>query len=325
MLEIVVIDEMDRMVVSGRYPNGEEGWAEVVADAGVRRVSRVGIENASGYGVGLARALTKVGVTVIDVPTRFTAAGRRVQGRGKTDRIDARVVARTVAAGEGNQWVDAPDLEVIRMLCHRRNALVTDQTRDINQLRALLIELDPTVAARLRRLRSTRAFHQLTEWPTETDPRREVAAGLVRDLATDCASRLDRIRRLERQLDRHLPAAGQRLIETIDGCGVITAATLLAELAGTDGFATDAKFAAWAGVAPLDASSGRHQRHRLNRGGNRRVNQALHTITITQLHQGGEAAHYINRRQTEGLTRREAIRACKRHLARRVWKTINLT
>lgn len=320
---MVVIDELDRMVWSGGYSNSEQGWADLLADVDRWGVSRVGIENASGYGVGLARALTAVGVMVIDVPTRFTAAGRRIQGRGKTDQIDARVVARTVTAGGGHQWIDTAEWEIVRVLTHRRDALVRAQTRDINQLRALLIELDPTVPAQMDRLRSTRTFRKLADWPPETDPRRMVVADLIRDLAADCAHRLDQTRRLERQLKQHLPAAGRRLIETIDGCGVITAATLIAELAGTDGFTTDAKFAAWSGVAPLDASSGRRQHHRLNRGGNRRVNQALHTIVITQLHQGGEAATYITRRQTEGLTRREAIRTCKRHLARRIWKTIN--
>jgi len=106
---------------------------------------------------------------------------------------------------------------------------------------------------------------------------------------------------------------------------LISAATLLAEMAGTDRFATDAKFANWAGAAPLQASSGRHQRHRLNRGGNRQINAVLHTIILTQRRHHGPAHTYLQRRRTEGKTEREAIRALKRHLARHIWKTLQLT
>ncbi|HSJ34488.1 MAG TPA: IS110 family transposase [Acidimicrobiia bacterium] len=109
---------------------------------------------------------------------------------------------------------------------------------------------------------------------------------------------------------------------TIQGCGLITACQILAEIAGTGGFTTPAKMAAWAGTAPLHASSGRQQRHRLNRGGNRQANRAIHTITITQLRRQSPAADYITRRTKEGKTQREAIRAAKRHITRRIRKTL---
>jgi transposase len=259
----------------------------------------------------------------MDVPTRVTASGRTTEGAGKNDLIDARIVARAVLAGKANQWADTPELETMRVLSHRRESLVKDQTRDINQLRALLIDLDPPRAAQLPRLRSTKAFNELAEVDPQDDPNRKVIAQLIRDLAIDCGRRLGQIRTLERQLATHMPEVGHHLIDTIAGCGIVTAAIFLAEIAGTDGFATEAKFAKWCGAAPLDASSGRQEHHRLNRGGNRQVNRALHICITTQLTQGGEAATYIARRQQQGLTRRSAIRACKRHLARRIWKTIH--
>jgi transposase len=113
------------------------------------------------------------------------------------------------------------------------------------------------------------------------------------------------------------------LIDEFIGCNTIVAAQLLSQFAGTDGFATDAKMAAWAGTAPLDASSGRQQRHRLSRGGNRQANRAIHTIVVTQHGTGGPAADYIARRISEGKTPKEAIRAAKRHITRRIWKTLH--
>ncbi|MPZ51586.1 MAG: transposase [Acidimicrobiia bacterium] len=107
------------------------------------------------------------------------------------------------------------------------------------------------------------------------------------------------------------------------GIGMLTAASILAEVAGSGGFETDRHFASWAGVSPLDASSGKQERHRLNRGGNRQANRAIHLMITTQLAQKGQAHHYVNRRITEdGKTKREAIRAAKRYAARRIWKIL---
>lgn len=105
------------------------------------------------------------------------------------------------------------------------------------------------------------------------------------------------------------------------GCGPLTAAKLIAEVAGVDRFASDAKLAMLAGVAPLDASSGKQQRHRLNRKGNRQLNLALHRIAVTQARIRGPAKQYLARRQAEGKTKREAL---KRHLARTVFCILTL-
>jgi transposase len=103
------------------------------------------------------------------------------------------------------------------------------------------------------------------------------------------------------------------------GCGVLTAAKLLGEIAGVTRFASDAKLARTAGSAPIPASSGRTQRHRLDRGGNRQLNCALHRLAVTKGRLDPETAAYLARKQAAGKTRREAIRCLKRPLARRVW------
>jgi transposase len=321
--DLVAVDGLDRELTSATLANTPRGWAEAIAVAAKFGITVVGVEGASSYGAALARSLVRAGITVKDVPTRDTAWTRRSQGGSKNDRIDARAAARAVLAGKGNRWNDAPEMETIRVVSHRRDSLVTEQTRGVNELRALLVDYDPVAAARLGRLRSLRAFSALAAVATDPDPHREVIAQLIRDLADDCARRLTQIRHLTTRLETLMPEAGQRLITQIDGCGVVTAAIIIAELAGTDLFATEAKFAMWAGAAPLDASSGQNLHHRLNRGGNRQVNRALHTIVITQLQHRGEAADYLTRRRLEGKPRRATLRACKRHLARRVWKILH--
>ena len=324
--DLVAVDGLDRELATEQLVNTPTGWNDAVAVLTRFGITRVGIENASGFGAGLARTLTTAGVTVVDVPTRVTAAGRRRVGGDKTDRGDARVIARALLAGKGNQWFYTPRLETLRILTHRRNALVADQTRDINRLRALLVEHDPILAARLPRLRSTRVLTQLVDLAPDQDPTRQVTIGVIRDLADDCRRRLSQIRTLTRQLADHLPPIGHHLIASIDGCGVITTAILLAELAGTDGFATDAKLAKWSGVAPLNASSGRTQdHHRLNRGGNRQANSALFHIVLTRMKHHQKTRDYIARRLAEGKTMGEIARILKRYVAREVFKHLPRT
>ena len=108
----------------------------------------------------------------------------------------------------------------------------------------------------------------------------------------------------------------------IPGCGPITAARILAEVGDPQRFTSEAKLASYAGVAPLDASSGRQQRHRLNRAGNRRLNRALYTSALTQIRIHPPAREYFARRLTEGKTRREALRALKRQLIRSIYRLL---
>jgi transposase len=103
------------------------------------------------------------------------------------------------------------------------------------------------------------------------------------------------------------------------GCGALTAAKLVGEIAGADRFSSDAKLARAAGIAPIPASSGRTDRHRLDRGGNRQINAAIHRMAVTRARCDPQTQHYIARKKAEGKTNRDAIRCLKRHLARRIW------
>ena len=295
-----IIDANGGQVALLQAKNTETGWADLIRLCTQHDVATVGIEGASGYGRRLAQTMTSVGLEVKEMPTRLTAATRRVDGAGKTDPGDARTIARAVARGEGNQWVDNPALETLRVVSNRRDQLVRLQTTEINRLRALLAEIDPETASQMPALRSKHQFEALTNYQAAGDVHRELVAQLIREIAAGCLHRWDQTRQLKRDLDKLMPQAGKRIIDTLPGAGVIATAQLLAELAGTNGFKTEAEMAAWAGIAPLDASSGRQQRHRLNRGGNRQANKVIHLIVTTQLQKGGEAATYVARRMSEG-------------------------
>lgn len=316
-----VVGSLSEELESVTVPNTPVGWETLVGVCHRYGVRMVGVEGASGYGRGLAQTVTAVGLSVREIPTRLTARRRRIDGAGKSDPVDARAIGRAAARGEGSEWVDAPDLETIRVLTHRRKALVEERTRNINELRALLAEIDPPRAARMGRLRSRRQFSELTQAEYHGDTHRETVAMLIRDLAEECLRCSDRIRDYEKRIKGAMPPIGEELMAQ-HGIGMLTAASILAEVAGSAGFETDRHFASWAGVSPLDASSGRQERHRLNRGGNRQANRAIHTMIITQHRQQGEAHQYINHRTAEGKTEREAIRAAKRYAARRIWKIL---
>lgn len=132
------------------------------------------------------------------------------------------------------------------------------------------------------------------------------------------------IKATEAELELLIRTEAPALLE-LPGCGTLTAAKLLAEVAGVQRFSSDAKLAMLAGVAPLDASSGRQQRHRLNRKGNRQLNLALHRIAATQARVHPPARAYLERKRAEGKSRREALRCLKRHLARVVFKLLRAT
>lgn len=319
-----VVDGTGAEVTSSTLQNTVRGWDAALELCRVHHVGLVGIEGASGYGRRLAQRLRSAGVEVHEIPTRLTARTRRVDGAGKTDPGDARTIARATARGEGHQWDDDHAYEALRVLTHRRNHLVEAQTADINQMRALLAEIDPEQAARMGRIRSMKRLTELSNLVYDRDIHQETVTTVIAQIAENCLVRLTDIKQLEEQIRGVMPETGWELINQIQGCGLVVAAQLLSELAGTVHH-SHPEMAAWAGTAPLDVTSGRQQRHRLNRGGNRQANRAVHTIAITQIRREGLAHSYITKRTTEGKTRNEAIRAAKRHITRRIWKILRDT
>jgi transposase len=145
--------------------------------------------------------------------------------------------------------------------------------------------------------------------------------GIARELLGRCRSLSSSIAELERELGAQISAITPQLLE-LPGCAALTAAKLLCEIGPIERFRSAAQLARHAGVAPLDASSGKHQRHRLDRGGNRQLNCALHRIAVTQGRVHPPAQTYLERKQAEGKSRREALRCLKRQLARTVYTAL---
>jgi len=144
---------------------------------------------------------------------------------------------------------------------------------------------------------------------------------IARELVRHITASTKRIRELETELTALVEGYAPQLLAE-RGCGPLTAAKLIGEIAGADRFRTDAKLARTGGSAPIPASSGNTQRHRLDRGGNRQLNCALHRLAINKANWDPDTAAYLARKQAEGKSRKEALRCVKRHLARRVWKLL---
>jgi transposase len=271
----------------------------------------------------LERFLVARGERVVRVAPKLMAGAREgARTRGKSDAIDALAVARA-AVREGvatlpTAWLDERALE-LRLLVDHREDLVATRTRDQARLRWHLHDLDPTFGVPARALDRPLWWRRVSaRLDREPDGVRvRIARALLEQIRAQTAS----IRALEAELAQvardHAP---DLLAER--GCGPLTAAKLIGEIAGADRFATDAKIARNAGTAPIPASSGNRTRHRLDRGGNRQLNCALHRLAVNKGIWDPESAAYLARKQAEGKTRKEALRCLKRHLTRRVWRLL---
>jgi len=278
------------------------------------------IEDCRSVSRRLEQALIAAGERVVRVaPHRMGASRRGEREPGKSDEIDSLAIARAVVK-DGVECFPAAFLDEqameIRLLADHRHDLVVERTRMQNRLRWHLVTLAPELESSLKR-------------GSLADPRQlERVDRALRRMASGARVRVAReqitqLRGLTRQVNAlkdelaalvkaHRPAL---LAET--GCGPLTAAILIGRTAGAERFASDASFALQTGTAPIKASSGLRQQHRLNRGGDRQLNCALHTIAITRAQHDPATRAYLARKRAEGKTTKGALRCLKRHLARR--------
>lgn len=268
----------------------------------------------------LERLLVSVGEAVVRVAPRLMAGARQgARERGKSDPIDATAVARA-AIREGVEQLPAArlaDRELdVRLLLDHRDDLVTARSQSQQRLRwhlhDLYDDLDVPAGGLDRAVWLDRVAGRLRRSPQTT------RVQIARDLVSGIRSHTRRIGELEREISMLVSELCPQLV-AMPGCGPLTAAKLIGEIAGATRFATDAKLARAAGVAPLPVSSGRRDRHRLDRGGNRQLNLALHRLAVNRGRLDPQTAAYLARKQAEGMSRMEALRCLKRHLARRVW------
>ena len=272
----------------------------------------------------LERTLLAAGVRVLRVPPKLMAGARSsARTRGKSDPIDALAIARA-ALREPNLPVaeHTHASREIKLLVDHREDLVAQRTAAQNRLRWHLHELDPTIDPTKRGLDRTCELDRV-QAVLEALPA-TVVRRLALELLTDIRELTRRVKALERDLAGRVRAQAPELLE-LPGCGVLTAAKLIGETANPGRFRSEACYAMHAGVAPIPASSGRTNRHRLARGGNRQLNAALHRIAVTQIRLDGQGRDYYQRRRQGGDSTMEALRALKRRLARVVFNLLQPT
>jgi len=270
----------------------------------------------------LERELLGAGEELVRVPPKLMAPERRAgRLRGKSDPIDALAVARA-ALREPRLSRPRPDEQPFRelkLLVDHRDDLVDERRRAQQRLRWHLHQLDRSLAVPAKALDRPAQLDRVGRWLARQPA--ELQVRLARQLVARCRSLTRTISELDRELEQRTAETAPALLE-LPGCGALTAAKLLAEIGPIGRFQSDAQLARHSGVAPLEASSGRIQRHRLDRGGNRQLNAAFYRIAITQARVHPAARAYLERKQAEGKSRREAIRCLKRQLARVVFNTL---
>src|SRR4051812_44515194 len=315
----VAVDEAGRPLAEKAIPVGSDellAWA-----AGLNDERLWAVEDCRQLTRWLERQLLGLGEELVRVPPKLTVPERRAgRARGKSDPIDALAFARA-ALREPNLSRPRPDERVyreIKLLVDHRDDLVDLRRRTQQRLRWHLFALDPTFVVPLRMLSRSSHLERVGRWLARQE--QELQVRLARELVARCRSLNREITALDEELERRTAEIAPSLLE-LPGCAAVTAAKLLAEIGPIDRFRSDAQLARHAGVAPLEASSGRTQRHRLDRGGNRQLNAALYRIAITQSRYHDGARAYLERKRAEGKSRREAIRCLKRLLVRVVFNT----
>ena len=318
-LTAVAVDEAGRQHAEQTVTAAEElfAWAESLS------AERLwAIEDCRQLTRALERTLMAVGERLVRVPPKLMAPERRAgRMRGKSDPIDALAVARAALREPRLDHPRAGEerLRELKLLVDHRDDLIAERRRAQQRLRWHLHDLDSTLVVPLgaldRAVWLDRLGRRLSRQP------QNVQVQIARELVGRCRSLTRAILERERELQARMAAAAPALL-LVPGCGPVSAAKLLAEIGPIERFQTDAQLARHAGVAPLQASSGRVQRHRLDRGGNRQLNCALHRIAITQARSHPPARAYLARKHAEGKSRREALRCLKRQLARTVYNTL---
>ena len=294
-----------------------ERWSHSLGDIGA-----FGIEGTGSYGAGVARFMTGRGYTVIEVNRPDRSVRHR---KGKSDPVDAEMAARAVLAdvADGTPKSGEGEVEMIRMLKSTRDSAVKARTQAGNQMKALVVtapaELretldDLTTSALAKRCRNFRL--------SRMDDPKTAAKYALRSLACRYRQLSDEVRDLEAEMERLTRSTAPVLFNAF-GVGPDTAATLLiAAGSNPDRLRSEAAFASLCSVNPIPASSGKTNRHRLNRGGDRQANAALYRIVVVRLRYELRTQAYMRRRTAEGMSKREVIRCLKRSVAREVYSAI---
>jgi transposase len=282
-------------------------------------VEAVGVEGTGSYGAGLTRYLHREAVRVVEVdrPNR-----QRRRKRGKSDPQDAINAARAAQSGDAHGLAKTRDgnVEAMRVLRVARVSARKARTQTLNQMRSLISTAPDDLRGELRDLNVYRLLERCSAYRPRAgrDPR-AITKLTLRLLARRAVSLETEIGQLDAILDTLVEETAPELVTRL-GIGTESASALLVAAGDNpERLRSEATFAHLCGVSPIDASSGKHQRHRLNRSGDRQANSALWKIVLTRMVYDPRTRDYIDRRMKEGLTKKEAFRCLKRYIAREVY------
>jgi transposase len=320
----VALDGFGRCLGHKSVPSTEAGYAALVAWAEeFGALLRAGVEGSGSFGVGLVRFLRARGVEVVEVNRPNRQHRRRF---GKHDTTDAEAAARALQANTATgepKSADGP-AEMVRALHVVRRSAVKARTQAANQLHALLLTAPEELRAELRGLSTAKLIAVAARFRT---------GGLPKDLRAASKLAMRSIARRHRRLSEEIAELEEQIaglvseavpaLAALRGVGTDTAASLLVAVGDNpERLKSEASFARLCGVAPVPASSGKTVRHRLNRGGNRDANRALHVLALGRMSWDERTREYVARRTAEGKSKREILRCLKRYVAREVYRIL---
>jgi transposase len=315
----VAVDELGRRLSEKTVPATTDGHLAALAWAGQWNERRWALEDCRHLTRRLEADLLRAGDAVVRVPPKMMAAERRAtRSPGKSDPIDAEAVARAALRDD-----DLPVAQLegearrVKLLVDHREDLVAERTRMQARLRWHLHELMPELDLAPKALNKFCHLDRVAAALAAVD-------GTVAAIATELVVRIRDVTVRCNQLEREITAIAKLLVPTLlelPGCGPLTAAKIVGEVAGADRFKSKAAFARWNGTAPIPVWTG-SERFRLSRSGNRQVNAALHRIAITQWRGVGQGRPFIEARMATGKTKTAAIRLLRRRLSDEVLRRL---
>jgi transposase len=323
---VAAIDSTGRLLGIAEFPANDTGYGQLTRWLRAHgRLRSVGVEGTGAYGAGLARHLYQEDVSVIEVPR----PDRRLRrNSGKSDPIDAEAAARAVLAGTARvipKRADGP-VEAIRSLRIARLGAIKAKTAATNTLRSMIITAPEPLRAQLPCAglpnKLIDACARLRPNHEHLDDPVQATKAALRSVAQRAHALRNEITTLDAQIQRLLTATAPETL-SVFALGPDTAGALLVSVGDNpDRLRSERAFARLCGVAPIPASSGKTNRHRLHRGGDRSANRALHIAIIVRMRYCPRTRAYVARRTAEGRTKNEIIRCLKRYLAREIYRTL---
>lgn len=322
----IVESPNSRVLDQGTFPANAAGLSRAIVWIG-RTTSGdlddvlVAIEGTGSYGARLTHQLTEDGYRVIEAPRP-----NRRGAKAKTDALDALAAAKSTMGMEATELVEPRAGEhrgALQILGTARTQMTKERTKCINALTALLrghdLDIDARKKLTITQIRTVATWRSRTESLTN-----KVARTEAKRLAIRIIGLKDDLAANQKSIDEIVTDQAPELLEEV-GIGPVVAATILTAWSHPGRVRSEAALASLAGTCPIPASSGNTSRHRLNRGGDRRLNSAIHTIVLTRMAHHEETRAYVERRTAEGKTKREIMRCLKRYITRQIYRTLTKT